>query len=175
MFGAEAASPQPTVPSAASMRTSRLWACAMVTPAIFMGLSSGSATGMASTRRTIKGARSTRDSCSPTLASILTARNHAHEHAIFPDEMVLQRRPDMADQEKGERDADEAVHHHHLIGERAILAPDVRQLEEAEPRDRRRIGRRSDPAGKPLDHQQRVERPMQAFRRDLLDVRNVRW
>src|SRR5262245_25734358 len=102
MLGAEAASPQPTVPSAASTRTRRLWACAMVTPAIFMGLTSGNATGMASTRRTINGARSTRDSCSPTLASMSPTRHHAHEHAILADEMVLQRRPDMADQQKRE-------------------------------------------------------------------------
>ena len=51
MVGAEAASPQPTVPSAASMRTRMLCACAMVTPAIDIGFFSGSATGMTSTRR----------------------------------------------------------------------------------------------------------------------------
>src|SRR5262249_54396587 len=132
MLGAEAASPQPTVPSAASMRTSRLWACAMVTPAIFMGLRSGRATGMPATRRTINGARSTRDS---TLASISTTRRHAQEHTVLADEMMLQRRPDMAGQENRERDAYKAVHHHHLVGKRAVFVPDVRHLEQAEHRD----------------------------------------
>ena len=51
MVGAEAASPQPTRPSAASIRTSRFSAVAMVMPDIFIGVLSGSATGMASTRR----------------------------------------------------------------------------------------------------------------------------
>ena len=57
MVGAEAASPQPTVPPAASIRTSRFSALVMVTPAIFIGAFSGSATGMASTRRMVSGAR----------------------------------------------------------------------------------------------------------------------
>ena len=56
MVGADAASPQPTVPSSASMRTSMFSAVAIVTPAIFMALFSGNATGIASTRRTISGA-----------------------------------------------------------------------------------------------------------------------
>ena len=50
MVGAEAASPQPTVPSAASMRTSTFSAWAMVTPDMINGFFSGSATGIASTR-----------------------------------------------------------------------------------------------------------------------------
>src|SRR3954449_11301061 len=73
MVGADAASPQPTVPSAASMRTSRFSAVVIVTPAIFIGLLSGSATGMASTRRTISGERSVRalgDRC--VLSSIVS-------------------------------------------------------------------------------------------------------
>ena len=45
MVGAEAASPQPTVPSAASMRTSRFCAAVMVSADIFIGVFSGSATG----------------------------------------------------------------------------------------------------------------------------------
>src|SRR5215470_9513011 len=53
MVGAEAASPQPTRPSRASTRTSRFSALAMVTPAIFIGVLSGNATGMASTRRIV--------------------------------------------------------------------------------------------------------------------------
>ena len=60
MVGAEAASPQPTVPSAASMRTSRFSACVMATPAIFTGFFSGSATGIASTRRMTSGGRAAR-------------------------------------------------------------------------------------------------------------------
>ena len=56
MVGAEAASPQPTVPSAASMRTSRFCAAVMVSAAIFIGVFSGSATGIASTRRMTSGA-----------------------------------------------------------------------------------------------------------------------
>ena len=51
MVGAEAASPQPTLPSAASIRTRMFSALAMVMPDIFIGVLSGSATGMASTRR----------------------------------------------------------------------------------------------------------------------------
>src|SRR5262245_54517268 len=51
MVGAEAASPQPTRPSAASIRTRMFSAVAMVIPDIFIGVLSGSATGMASTRR----------------------------------------------------------------------------------------------------------------------------
>jgi hypothetical protein len=57
IVGAEAASPQPTSPPAASMRTSTLSAVAMVTPAIFIGFLSGSATGMASTRLMSNGGR----------------------------------------------------------------------------------------------------------------------
>ena len=56
MVGADAASPQPTVPSAASTRTSRFSAVEMVSSAIFIGAFSGSATGMASMRRMISGA-----------------------------------------------------------------------------------------------------------------------
>ena len=57
MVGAEAASPQPTWPSAASMRTSTFSAAAIVTRAIFIGFFSGNATGIASTRRIRSGAR----------------------------------------------------------------------------------------------------------------------
>ena len=57
MVGAEAASPQPMSPPSASMRTSTLSAVAMVTPAIFIGFFSGSATGIASTRRMTSGGR----------------------------------------------------------------------------------------------------------------------
>jgi len=55
MVGAEAASPQPTVPSCASMRTMTLRAWVTVSAAIFTGLVSGSATGIASTRRITSG------------------------------------------------------------------------------------------------------------------------
>ena len=58
MVGADGASPQPTVPSAASMRTMTFCAAVMVSAAIFIGALSGKATGMASTRRTISGAKS---------------------------------------------------------------------------------------------------------------------
>ena len=58
MVGAEGASPQPTSPLAASTRTSRFSALAMVMPAIVIGAFSGNATGMASMRRTINGAAS---------------------------------------------------------------------------------------------------------------------
>src|SRR5947209_6960062 len=51
MVGAEAASPQPTLPSAASIRTRRLRASLTVTPDIAMGFASGTASPMASTRR----------------------------------------------------------------------------------------------------------------------------
>ncbi len=51
MVGAEAASPQPTLPSAASIRTRTFSALEMVMPDIFIGVLSGSATGIASTRR----------------------------------------------------------------------------------------------------------------------------
>ena len=60
IVGAEAASPQPTMtrcPPSASMRTSTLSAVAIVTPAIFIGFLSGSATGIASTRRMTSGGR----------------------------------------------------------------------------------------------------------------------
>ena len=57
MVGAEAASPQPTVPSRASMRTRILRAWVTVSAAILTGLVSGSATGIASTRRMVSGAR----------------------------------------------------------------------------------------------------------------------
>jgi len=56
MVGAEAASPKPTEPPLASMRTSTFSAVAIVTPDMVMGALSGSATGMASTRRMISGA-----------------------------------------------------------------------------------------------------------------------
>ena len=56
MVGAEAASPQPTVPSLASIRTRMFCAAVMVSPAIFIAAFSGSATGMASTRRMVSGA-----------------------------------------------------------------------------------------------------------------------
>ena len=56
MVGAEGASPEPTWPSAASMRTIRFSALAIVIPAIFIGALSGNAIGMASIRRTINGA-----------------------------------------------------------------------------------------------------------------------
>ncbi len=56
MVGAEAASPQPTVPSAASIRTRMLSAVRMVMPDMVTGVVSGSATGMASTRRMTSGA-----------------------------------------------------------------------------------------------------------------------
>ena len=58
MVGADGASPQPTSPLAASTRTSRFSALVMVMPAIFIGALSGSATGMASMRRTLSGAAS---------------------------------------------------------------------------------------------------------------------
>src|SRR5262245_20246811 len=61
MVGAEAASPQPVVPSAASIRTMRFCAAVMVSAAIFIGAFSGSATGMASTRRMVRGAVSVPD------------------------------------------------------------------------------------------------------------------
>src|SRR5262249_31432426 len=51
MVGAEAVSPHPTVPSAASIRTSKFCAVAMVMPDMATGALSGSATGIASTRR----------------------------------------------------------------------------------------------------------------------------
>src|SRR5215470_9301365 len=151
MVGAEAASPHPTVPSWASTRTSRFSACVMVTPAIFIGLTSGSATGMASTRRMINGARST-PCCALALASIMPllspAGDHAHEHAVAADEMMLQRRPDMADQQHRQSDADHAVHAQKLLRQRPILMPDRRQFEQAEYRDGRRIGRGRHPADK---------------------------
>ena len=50
MCGAEAASPQPTLPSAASTRTSRLSAVRISTPAIFIGLAIGRLTAIASMR-----------------------------------------------------------------------------------------------------------------------------
>ena len=56
MVGADAASPQPTVPSAASIRTSRFCAAVMVSADIFIGVFSGSATGIASMRRMTSGA-----------------------------------------------------------------------------------------------------------------------
>ena len=59
MVGADGASPQPTWPSCNSTRTIRFSAFVIVTPAIFIGALSGKATGMASIRRTINGARST--------------------------------------------------------------------------------------------------------------------
>ena len=61
MVGADGASPQPTMPSADFDRApagSR--PCVIVIPAIFIGALSGSATGIASMRRTISGARSRR-------------------------------------------------------------------------------------------------------------------
>ena len=58
MVGADGASPQPTTPSADSIRTSRFSAVVIVIPAIFIGALSGKATGIASMRRTISGARS---------------------------------------------------------------------------------------------------------------------
>ncbi len=61
MVGAEAASPQPTMPPAASMRTSTFSATSIVTPAIFIGFLSGSATGIASTRRMSNGGRAATD------------------------------------------------------------------------------------------------------------------
>ena len=48
MVGAEAASPQPTVPSSDSMRTSTLSARVTVSPAIFTGLPIGRLTAMGS-------------------------------------------------------------------------------------------------------------------------------
>ena len=59
IVGAEADSPQPTLPSSASMRTSKFSASAITTPAIFIGRSIGSRTGMASTRAIFKSIRST--------------------------------------------------------------------------------------------------------------------
>ena len=56
MVGAEAASPHPTAPPLASMRTSTFSAVAIVTPDMVIGALSGSATGMASTRRMMSGA-----------------------------------------------------------------------------------------------------------------------
>src|SRR5688572_6066990 len=56
MVGADAASPQPTRPLAASTRTTTFCAAVTVSNAIFTGALSGSATGMASTRRMISGA-----------------------------------------------------------------------------------------------------------------------
>jgi hypothetical protein len=56
MVGADGASPQPTAPSVDSTRTSRFSAVVMVIPAIFIGAFSGSATGIASMRRTIRAA-----------------------------------------------------------------------------------------------------------------------
>ena len=61
MVGADAASPQPTVPSCASMRTRRLRAWVTVSAAIFTGLVSGKASGIASTRRIASGARASSD------------------------------------------------------------------------------------------------------------------
>src|SRR5687767_9389094 len=55
MVGADAASPQPTAPSTASIRTRMLSAVAMVMPDMVTGVVSGSATGMASTRRMTSG------------------------------------------------------------------------------------------------------------------------
>ena len=55
MVGADAASPQPTVPSLASIRTRMFCAAVMVSPAIFIAAFSGNATGMASTRRMVSG------------------------------------------------------------------------------------------------------------------------
>src|ERR1044072_8545717 len=58
MVGADGASPQPTWPPCSSTRTIRFSAFVMVTPAIFIGALSGKATGIASMRRTTRGARS---------------------------------------------------------------------------------------------------------------------
>ena len=70
MVGAEAASPQPTVPSAASMRTTMFLAYVMVSPAIFMGWRSGRATAIASTRAMVSGGCSlTRSATGCTLRS----------------------------------------------------------------------------------------------------------
>src|SRR5262245_4864052 len=186
MVGAEAASPHPTVPSCASTRTSRFSACVMVTPAIFIGLTSGSATGMASTRLMINGARST-SSCALALASImpllssvpvpkfagicgplscelrfaaLAAAGHAHKHAVAADEMMLQGGADMADQQHRQRDADHPVHPQKLLRQRPVLMPDRRQLEQAEHRDGRGRGGGGHPAEQALDDGQRVQRPV---------------
>ena len=50
MVGALAASPQPTVPSAASIRTTRFSAARTIEPAIFIGFCNGIETAIASTR-----------------------------------------------------------------------------------------------------------------------------
>ena len=81
MVGADAASPHPTSPFSASMRTIRFSACSIRTPAISIGLTSGNATGIASTRLTIRGGASG-SSLGLAAISIVSIRSGcAHRHA----------------------------------------------------------------------------------------------
>src|SRR5262245_31354369 len=96
----------------------------MVTPAIFMGFLSGSATGIASTRRMINGARATRRSSGLARASIpdpsfrfqefggwlSAAGDHPHQHPILAHDMMEQGGADVTDEQDPERDAERPVH-----------------------------------------------------------------
>src|SRR5690242_18736984 len=100
MVGADAASPQPTRPSAASIRTKRFSAVTMVIPDIFIGVLSGSATGMASTRRISSGA------CAAAPLAFACGRSNM-EHSLYLEPRVEIVAQAVAEQVEGEhREAD---------------------------------------------------------------------
>src|SRR5829696_10529655 len=72
IFGADAASPQPTVPSEPSRRMRRFSACEIVTPAIFIGCLRGTAIRNASRRLMRTGLAPTDSSAGLSFASWAT-------------------------------------------------------------------------------------------------------
>src|ERR1700738_144655 len=77
-----------------------------------------------------------------------SACDHAHKDTILAHEMMIKRRADMRGRQAGDENCQQSVHREKPIGERAVLGPDRRQLEQSEHDDRRAIGGGGHPAKK---------------------------
>src|SRR5579883_1413298 len=80
--------------------------------------------------------------CRCQAGAIALAGGHPGQDAIPADEMVVQCGRDMGGGKDRDSKADQAVNEQHLIREGPILVPKGRQVEQAEDRDRGRIGDR---------------------------------
>ena len=77
--------------------------------------------------------------CWRSSAGFRAAGDHAQEDAIPAHEVMMERRADMRGHQTSNGDAEKGVDVEKLLGERAVLGPDRRQLEPAEDDDGRKI------------------------------------
>src|SRR5262245_48966064 len=89
-----------------------------------------------------------------------SAAHHALKDAVPKDEVMVQRRPDMNDDQCRDEDTHAAVDDEHRFGEGPIFFPDRRQVEQPEEQHRRAVCRCGDPAHDRLRDQEPVERPV---------------